>query len=710
MRIVVNNIAASSGGAMTVLKDFYYCVCENDIENEWIFLLSDKYFNETENVKIIPMTEIKKNPIKKVLFDFFTGKNFIKKLNPDVVFSMQNIITFGLKVPQVLYVHQSLPFQNQKRFSFFKSQERAIAFKQYIVGTMIKASIKRAYRVIVQTEWMKKAISDRCKVSVDKVVNILPNVKHFKRPNEDVSFDRTNFFYPTSDVLYKNNELVFAASEELVKKGVDHTVELTLPENKAKNNVKCIGRIPYENVINRYYTSTLVFPSYIETFGYPLAEARQVGTIILAADTEFSRELLNGYENAYFFDPFNKSELVALMEKVTSGEIVRKPVDSNHCFCDDSWKKIINIVTHKRVLFLTNIPSPYRVKFFNELGKKCDLTVLFEKGSSQERDESWKNYKFENFKGIVLNGKSLGVDKAFSVDVCKYINNFRYDNIIATNLATPTGMLAIEYMKLNRIPYYLEGDGAFAKSGKGIKEKFKKYFIKGAKGYFSTSAEHDKYYITYGAPKNKIYRYPFTSISENDILEELPSDQEILNIRTKLGITEKKVVLAVGQFIYRKGFDVLLNAAEHLPDDVGVYFVGGEPTEEYLKIKEEKKLINVHFVGFKQKDDLKDYYMASDVFVLPTREDIWGLVINEAMAYGLPVVTTDRCIAGLELVKNGENGFIVPVDDWQLLVESINNIICDEKLKKLMSQANLEKISMYTFSTMVESHLNILIL
>ena len=55
--------------------------------------------------------------------------------------------------------------------------------------------------------------------------------------------------------------------------------------------------------------------------------------------------------------------------------------------------------------------------------------------------------------------------------------------------------------------------------------------------------------------------------------------------------------------------------------------------------------------------------MAADAFVLPTREDIWGLVINEAMAYGLPVVTTDRCNAGLELIKNNVNGYVVHVDD-----------------------------------------------
>lgn len=58
--------------------------------------------------------------------------------------------------------------------------------------------------------------------------------------------------------------------------------------------------------------------------------------------------------------------------------------------------------------------------------------------------------------------------------------------------------------------------------------------------------------------------------------------------------------------------------------------------------------------------------MAADIFVHPTREDIWGLVVNEAMAKGLPVITTDRCVAGLELIKNESVGRIVPVENIDL--------------------------------------------
>ena len=122
MRIVVNDIAASYGGAMTILRGFYEYICETDKENEWIFLLSDKYFEETDNVKIIVRQDIKNSGLKKLGFDLFTGKKFIDDLKPDVVFSLQNIITFGVKAPQCTYIHQSLPYTKMKKFSFFKRE------------------------------------------------------------------------------------------------------------------------------------------------------------------------------------------------------------------------------------------------------------------------------------------------------------------------------------------------------------------------------------------------------------------------------------------------------------------------------------------------------------------------------------------------------------------------------------------------------------
>ena len=366
----------------------------------------------------------------------------------------------------------------------------------------------------------------------------------------------------------------------------------------------------------------------------------------------------------------------------------------------------------KKVLFITNIPSPYRVQFFNELGKKTELTVLFEKSFSNERDDSWKNYRFDNFNGIIMKGIDRSTDSAFCPQICKYISR-KYDFIIVSNISTPTGILAVNYMRLMKIEYYVEGDGGYPKSGKGIKEKIKHFIISGAKGCFSTGKTHDEYYLTYGAKKENIYSYPFSSVKRESFITRNFDDVDTILENKKickqnLDIKEEKMILTIGQFIERKGFDVLLKAVKLLPENVGVYFVGGVPTDEYKELA--KGLENVHFVGFKKPTELSEYYKSADVFVLPTREDIWGLVVNEALSFALPVVTTDKCIAGCELIKVGKNGYIVPVENAEELAEKTKKILditaCDEYKK--MATACLEIADEYTIEGMVERHLEII--
>jgi len=359
-----------------------------------------------------------------------------------------------------------------------------------------------------------------------------------------------------------------------------------------------------------------------------------------------------------------------------------------------------------KYLFLTNIPSPYRVDFFNELGKLCDVTVAFETGASKERDASWKRYDIKRFKPVFLNGIKYGVAEAFCPNVIGFLRKNHFDRIILCDFTGFTGMLAILWLRLKKIPYWLESDGGFAKDGKGFKEIIKRFFIKGAQGYFSTAREHDRYYMQYGAQPYRIWRYPFTSVYRKDILDAPVPLEQKMQLRKALGISEKRVVVAVGQFIPRKGFDVLINAMALLPRDIGCYIIGGNPTEEYLWQVAELALDNVHFVGFKTKDELAHYYMAGDLFVHPTREDIWGLVVNEAMAKGLPVITTDRCIAGLELIKEPEQGCIVPAGEVQDLAQAIETQL--EQITADKSRQVLKNISNHCFEEMAKRHIEVL--
>lgn len=360
-----------------------------------------------------------------------------------------------------------------------------------------------------------------------------------------------------------------------------------------------------------------------------------------------------------------------------------------------------------KLLWLTNIPSPYRVDFFNELGRYCELTVLFEMAVSAERDESWSNYHFTGFCGIIIDGKIVDTDKAICLNVIKFLKK-QYDHIIISNMATPTGIIAIEYLKMRKIPYLLEGDGGFKKNGKGLKEAYKKHLIHGAKAYFSTSASLDEYFLTYGASRENLYRYPFTSLWESDICSTLIDMDQKQAIKDELGIVSGMVVLTVGRFIFSKGYDVLLKACKGISEDTDIYLIGGKPTVNYLKLIAELNLNHIHFVEFQSKELLKKYYLAADLFVLPTRGDAWGLVINEAMANGLPVITTDKCVAGLELITNYENGFVIQADQENELAEKMQLLLHDHELRTKMALCNISKIKEYTIEAMVKKHLEVL--
>lgn len=366
-----------------------------------------------------------------------------------------------------------------------------------------------------------------------------------------------------------------------------------------------------------------------------------------------------------------------------------------------------------KILFLTNVPSPYRVLFFQELGKCVDLTVLYETGEATDRNHDWVAELQENktYTEIYLRAWRKGVDTAFCPEVAKYLKR-DYDRIIIGGYSTPTGRFAISYLKSHGIPYWLNCDGGFVREESGLKRLIKKHYISGAAGYLCSGKSVDEYLIHYGAMEERIHHYEFTSVKAKDVLASPITSNEKQALREKYLPQfqgKKAVIIMVGQLIQRKGIDVLLEAARELPKTVGICIIGGQPTDEYLQYVNEYDLNQVCFVPFQKADILRKYYQAADLFVLPTREDIWGLVVNEAMANGLPVITTDRCIAGLELVRDGVNGKIIPTDDSQSLANAIGDYLrLDEAEKQNWQKSAIEKISDYTIEQMARTHQEIL--
>lgn len=351
-----------------------------------------------------------------------------------------------------------------------------------------------------------------------------------------------------------------------------------------------------------------------------------------------------------------------------------------------------------KVLYITNIPSPYRVDFFNELGKYCDLTVIFERKMAGDREETWQSFDFQSFQYLFLNGKRVGTEASFCPEIIRYLNK-QWDWIIFGGYSSPTCIMAIEYLRWRRIPFCLNADGGIIKQDKRIVGWLKKHLIGSASSWLSTGDKTSQYLCHYGAKREKIYNYPFTSMGKADLY--FPSEEEKKRKKRELHMGEGNVIATVGQFIPRKGFDLLIEASKKMKCQADIYIIGGNAQTQY------ESSGHIHFVGFLNKAHLKDYYIAADVFAFPTREDIWGLVLNEAISYGLPVVSSTKAVASYELIREGENGFLVDPENTGKMADLLDELLSDDEKRRDMGRASFEISKEYTIEEMAQRHLEI---
>ena len=361
-----------------------------------------------------------------------------------------------------------------------------------------------------------------------------------------------------------------------------------------------------------------------------------------------------------------------------------------------------------KVIYVTNLPSPYRIDFFNELSKNIELTVIYERETAGNRDAAWKNTKVRTFRETFCHARSFGNERSISCDLVKEIKRNTFDILVISGYSSPSVMMLIAYCRMKHIEYFIETDGGFNKKDNFIKASLKKSLIKKAAGIFTTCDELIAYFRSLGY-NGRIIKYPFSSIKEEDIFNRPSDESEKNTLKAKLGIREPYVVISVGRFSYQngygKGYDAVVRAAEKLRSfHIGWYIIGGKPTEEFEAIVSAKQLDNVHFIDFKKRDELFEYYRASDISVLMTVLDAWGLVINESMACGLPVITTDKCVAGIEMIENGANGYIIPVGEDEMLAAKVKFLYDNRNISADISKSNIRKSKEWTIESMAQIH------
>lgn len=336
-----------------------------------------------------------------------------------------------------------------------------------------------------------------------------------------------------------------------------------------------------------------------------------------------------------------------------------------------------------KVLLVFNHPAPYKVKQFNALARIVDLTVLFERETASDRNKNFYKDNEYNFRHIFFLDGYYGKENSRTKKVRDYLKSHHqeYDVIVMNGYSTSAERRAIRYLNKNHIPYTLLINGGLIKAKESfIKKWYKSKYISSAAKYLSPSPVADEYLIYYGAKKENVYRYTYSSLEEKDVLDKPLTKIAKQEIRKQLSLPENQFIyIAPNQFIERKNNKQLIRLFKNRKE-VLLLIGQGEEKVQYKQIIENENIDNVILVDNLPRETLFNYYKASDAVISLSKEDIFGHTIVEGFAFGLPCIASDKILSAKTLVNNGDNGYLVSIENDENIINALNNINkCDPK-------------------------------
>jgi len=308
-----------------------------------------------------------------------------------------------------------------------------------------------------------------------------------------------------------------------------------------------------------------------------------------------------------------------------------------------------------KVALVTNMVAPYRVSFYNSLAEYCQLTVVVDTESEFNRTWDLDPSKF-SFSHVVMNSASIVLPRIrkdlgyrehrqlhFSQSLLFELKRLRPDIVVSNELGLRS-LWCLLYARVTGISWILASEATNHTEGWVgiIKRTFRKFLIAEADGFWSNGEETSRFLVDRGACRDTICA-DMTGIATYDFQQAANKalvDRDAL--RTSLGLAGV-VFLFVGRLESGKGMVELMKAIQQRRNELAgrcsFLFVGAGSMREYVEAEARGiKGIPFHFQGFVQPERLPEYFVAGDVFVMPTLDDNWPLVNLEALAAGLPQI------------------------------------------------------------------------
>jgi glycosyltransferase involved in cell wall biosynthesis len=336
--------------------------------------------------------------------------------------------------------------------------------------------------------------------------------------------------------------------------------------------------------------------------------------------------------------------------------------------------------------FYTNIPTPYQLSFFNELAKRFELTVIYY--STTESNREWNFNLEQGYNVILLKNNFIArivqkkiVDFHFSWQIFSTAWKDKSEYVIVGGaywIPNASTAMLFSHMRSKKVAYFTEP--LFEVTNKikyGIKWLLLRnlnlccdaIFCIGKKAAISFE------YYDVKAPKFIIpYNIDSTEFANLDELK-------LSAFKAKYRRGNELILISSGSLIPRKGMDILINAVNQIGKNIKLIIVGDGPERAELETLAGTNN-NIIFAGFQLPADLPYFFAVADVFAFASKYDGWAVVINEAIAAGLPIISSDAVGAAIEVVTNYDNGIICASGNVQAFKEAIELLLAQPELRE----------------------------
>lgn len=310
-----------------------------------------------------------------------------------------------------------------------------------------------------------------------------------------------------------------------------------------------------------------------------------------------------------------------------------------------------------------------------------------------------KNYSWKKTVGGFLS--------LINPEIIRILREDRPDALLIHGYMYLTNWLALLAAKQYGIPVIFRGESNLSRKRpfliSFVKNLVLRYFCRQIGAAAAIGQGNEKFYLSYGLEAKNIFQAPY-AVDNLFFQNQTISETDKPRLRETLGLKPNApVILFLSKLIARKRPMDLLLAYEKFCStnphiSVQLLFLGDGP--EQIKLAayaKEKNLPEVHFAGFRPPSDLPQFFAIADIFALPSSFETWGLVVNEAMNFSLPIITTAAVGAAADLVRL-ENGFINSVGDTSAIAKNLEFLLQNPELRKKMGQASLKIINTWSLT------------